>query len=50
MNYETLFDDEFSLVEDYEIFHIQPGAEQWLRLARRINQCALISNKKTLEI
>ena len=50
MNYETLFDNEFDLVRDEEIFHIQSGDEQWLRLVKKINQCALISNKNTLEI
>ena len=45
-----MLEDEFSLVKDAKIFHIQPGAEQWLRLAKHITQCTLFSNKATQEI
>ena len=50
INYCRMLEDEFNLVKDAKIFHIQPGAEQWLRLAKHITQCTLFSNKATQEI
>ena len=50
INYSYMLDEEFNLVKDAQIFHIQPGAEQWLRLAKNITQCALFANKATYEI
>ena len=50
INYSYMLDEEFSLVKNVKIFHIQPGAEQWLRLTKHITQCALFANKSTLEI
>ena len=50
INYSYMLDEEFNLVKDVKIFHIQPGAEQWLRLTKHITQCALFANKSTLEI
>ena len=50
INYSKMLEDEFSLIKDAKIFHIQPGAEQWLRLAKHITQCSLFSNKATYEI
>ena len=49
-NYSKMLEDDFSLVKNAKIFHIQPGAEQWLRLAKHITQCALFANKATYEI
>ena len=45
-----MLEDEFSLIKDAKIFHIQPGAEQWLRLAKHITQCTLFANKATYEL
>ena len=45
-----MLEDEFNLVKHAKIFHIQPGAEQWLRLAKHITQCSLFANKATREI
>ena len=50
INYSRMLEEEFNLVKDVPIFHIQPGAEQWLRLAAHITQCALFANKATKEI
>ena len=50
INYSRMLEEEFNLVKDVPIFHIQPGAEQWLRLAAHITQCALFANKATGEI
>ena len=50
INYSKVLEDEFSLIKDVKIFHIQPGAEQWLRLAKHITQCTLFANKATQEI
>ena len=50
INYSKMLEDEFSLIKDAKIFHIQPGAEQWLRLAKHITQCTLFANKATYEI
>ena len=50
INYSRMLEEEFNLVENARIFHIQPGAEQWLRLAKHITQCALFANKATKEI
>ena len=50
INYSQMLKEEFNLVKDAKIFHIQPGAEQWLRLAKHITQCALFANKTTQEI
>ena len=50
INYSQMLEDEFNLVKHARIFHIQPGAEQWLRLAKHITQCALFANKATQEI
>ena len=50
INYSQMLDEEFNLIKDAQIFHIQPGAEQWLRLAKHITQCALFANKTTNEI
>ena len=50
INYCKMLEDEFNLVKDVRIFHIQPGAEQWLRLAKHITQCSLFANKATHEI
>ena len=43
INYASLLEKEFNLIKDAKIFHIQPGSEQWLRLAKKINKCFLIS-------
>ena len=50
INYSQMLEDEFNLIKGVPIFHIQPGAEQWLRLAKHITQCALFANKATKEI
>ena len=50
INYCKMLEDEFNLIKDAQIFHIQPGAEQWLRLAKHITQCTLFANKATYEI
>ena len=50
INYCKMLEDEFNLVKHAKIFHIQPGAEQWLRLAKHITQCTLFANKATHEI
>ena len=50
INYSKMLEDEFNLVKNAKIFHIQPGAEQWLRLAKHITQCTLFANKATQEI
>ena len=50
INYSKMLEEEFNLVKHTRIFHIQPGAEQWLRLAKHITQCALFANKATQEI
>ena len=50
INYSRMLEEEFNLVKNARIFHIQPGAEQWLRLAKHITQCALFANKATKEI
>ena len=50
INYSQMLEEEFNLVKGVPIFHIQPGAEQWLRLAKHITQCALFANKATQEI
>ena len=50
INYCKMLEDEFSLIKDAKIFHIQPGAEQWLRLAKHITQCTLFANKATHKI
>ena len=50
INYSEMLEDEFNLVKYAKIFHIQPGAEQWLRLAKHITQCALFANKATYKI
>ena len=50
IDYSKMLEDEFNLVKNAKIFHIQPGAEQWLRLAKHITQCTLFANKATQEI
>ena len=50
INYTDFLEDEFSIVKDAKIFHIQPGSSQWLRLAKHISQCAMFSNIETCEI
>ena len=50
INYSRMLEEEFNLVKNAQIFHIQPGAEQWLRLAKHITQCTLFANKATGEI
>ena len=50
INYSRMLEEEFNLVKNVPIFHIQPGAEQWLRLAKHITQCTLFANKVTKEI
>ena len=50
INYSKMLEEEFNLVKHARIFHIQPGAEQWLRLTKHITQCALFANKATQEI
>ena len=50
IDYSKMLEDEFNLVKHAKIFHIQPGAEQWLRLAKNITQCTLFANKATQEI
>ena len=50
INYCKMLEEEFNLVKYAKIFHIQPGAEQWLRLAKHITQCSLFANKATHEI
>ena len=50
IDYSKMLEDEFNLVKNAKIFHIQPGAEQWLRLAKHITQCTLFANKSTQEI
>ena len=50
INYCKMLEDEFNLVKHAKIFHIQPGVEQWLRLAKHISQCTLFANKATHEI
>ena len=49
IDYSKMLEDEFNLVKNAKIFHIQPGAEQWLRLAKHITQCTLFANKATQE-
>ena len=50
INYCKMLEDEFNLIKDAQIFHIQPGAQQWLRLAKHITQCTLFANKATYEL
>ena len=50
IDYSKMLEEEFNLVKHAKIFHIQPGAEQWLRLAKHITQCSLFANKATHEI
>ena len=50
INYMDFLEEEFSIVKDAQIFHIQPGASQWLRLSKHITQCAMFSNIETCEI
>ena len=50
INYMDFLEDEFSIVKEAKIFHIQPGASQWLRLTKHITQCSLFSNIETCEI
>ena len=50
INYSRMLEEEFNLVKNARIFHIQPGAEQWLRLAKHITQCTLFANKATKDI
>ena len=50
INYMDFFEEELSIVKDARIFHIQPGASQWLRLTKHITQCAMFSNIETCEI
>ena len=50
IDYSKMLEDEFNLVKNAKIFHIQPGAEQWLRLAKHKTQCTLFANKATQEI
>ena len=50
INYSKMLEEEFNLVKHARIFHIQPGAEQWLRLAKHITKCTLFANKATQEI
>ena len=49
-NYASLLEKEFNLVKDTKIFHIQPGSEQWLRLAKNISKWSLISCKPSREM
>ena len=50
VNYSQLLEEELAIVEDKDIFYIQPPVNQWIQLASKIKKTFVVSNITTGDI